>query len=336
MSLSSLSKALEKEGFVSDEKATPKNFLDTGLPHLNDILAGNPNLGLPSGRITEIAGESQSGKTMLATRLMISAQHQGGFAGFWDHERSYDLRLSVKQGMKDDPNQWLYRVGKSFEGSLVDSIKVARLIRENEYISPNAPIVFVYDSFASMVPVSKLGKDVDAFTMADTTALARAASASLPTFTTQVSDYNVCAVFLNQMADTMDMYGPKTKTKGGRSLPFYASVRLFLKGKEIKEKGKLIKKEMTIETRKNKVYMPHQEVEVDFVFSPDGSGDFDILRSYVKHLKELGAIEVSGAWVTWEGRRLQGINTLVDELSVDPVAGLDKLKAIHDTFRALR
>jgi RecA/RadA recombinase len=340
-----IAKVLEKElGIVSEDGSTPKNYLDTGIPQLNAILTGDPMRGIPSGRITEISGESSSGKTMLATRLMISAQKQGGMAIFFDHERSYRRELSVRQGMSIEAGKFIYRDGRMLEKSLVEAVGIAKLVRERKMIPDSAPIVVIFDSFAAMVPMSKLyskgptgkltEKGVDEYTMNDTTALARAASACLPAFKIQVNDYNMCAVFLNQLAETMDMHGPKTKTKGGKSLPFFADVRLTLGGKDIKEavSGRLIKKELTVTTKKNKLFMPWQKCDVDFVFERDGSGDFEIIATYAKYLKNLKAIDGSGAWLTFDGERINGMTKLVEMLNADPVKGLSRLRKVHAEY----
>lgn len=333
MSLEALEKLLAKEGIESDDAyAAPKNFLDTGLPHLNDIICGDPEGGLPDGRIAEIFGESSSGKTMLLSQLFISAQKQGGFAALWDHERSYDIRLSLKQGLDNSKTRWLYKQGKTFEQSLVESIKVARVIREKEMIPHDAPIIHGFDSFASMVPKSKMEKELDENTMNDMTALSRVASAILPAYNQHVSDLGICAVFLNQMAASMEMYGPATKTKGGKSLPFYASVRLGLKGDEIKDKKVVKGKKMTITTKKNKIYMPYQSVQADFFFKRDGSGEFDILGSYVDYLKDIGVIETSGAWIKWGGETFQGTAKLKEHYGAFE-DGLEQLVRLHKEWK---
>lgn len=345
MSLNELSSLLADAGFESDEKSYPKNFLNTGLPHLNDIIAGDPEKGIPSGRMIEIAGESSSGKTMLASMLMISAQKQGGFAGFWDHERSYDVRLSIKQGMSVDSSQWLYKKGQSFEKSMVDAKKVALIIREKAKLPIDKPIVFVFDSFASMVPLSKIEdskgktKEVDEYSMNDTTALARAASAVLPAVKIWVDDLNVCMVFLNQMAETMSMYGEKTKTKGGKSLPFYADIRLMLSGSEVYagtgDNKKLSKKEMKIHTKKNKIYMPKLTVKSDFIFEEDGSGSFDVIGSYADYLKDIGAIKSAGPRVEWGGGK-PFMSQVKEELnSLGEEAALQTLKELHKQHIAI-
>jgi RecA/RadA recombinase len=331
----SIEDLFSKAGIESDsDNASPVNFLDTGIPQLNSIISGDPKKGLPSGRIAEISGESASGKTMLATRLMISAQQQQGFAMFFDHERAYEKHLSVKQGMRDDKNSWLYREAKIFEQSLDQCLAYAKLLRENEAIPPTAPIVAIFDSFAAMVPMITASKNATERTMNDTTALSRAASRELPSFNTDVNDLGICAVFLNQLADTMAMHGPKKKTKGGNSLPFYASTRLHIKGEAVKKNGILQKKIMHISTVKNRLRKPGEIVGVDFVFNNDGSGDFDILGGYARFLKTLGAIEGSGAWLMFEGQRYNGIDKLVEELYLKPSDSVLRLKNAHTDFLA--
>lgn len=329
--MSTIEHFLKKAGIESDEQSAPTCWLDTGLPNLNEVVSGDFEKGLPSGRVIELSGGSSSGKTMLSTQVMKSAQNQGGFAAFFDHEHSYDGRLSLKQGMSLDPSKFLYRDGISFEGSIVDAQKIAVTIRENKLIEANAPIVFVFDSLAAMVPLSKLSKDVDAYTMNDTTALARATSAVLPAFATKCKEYNVCAIFINQLRDTMDMYGPKEKTAGGKAIDYYTSVRIKLSGKLIKEKTTLIRNEVTATIIKNKVSAPFKEAKFDFVFNEDGSGDFDVLRSYANYLADIGCIERSGSRVKWEDG--SPYMSEVIKMLRDDTNAVKRLQDMHRAFR---
>lgn len=315
------------------DKVAPTVFLDTGIPQLNSILTGDPTKGLPCGQVSEISGESGSGKTMLASRLMISAQQKGGIAMFYDFERAYHLSLSVKQGLDASPSRFFYKKAQCMEAALSDCLEKGKAIRENNLVPPDAPIVAIFDSFAAMVPKSMMltgkGKEkaVDEYTMNDQTALARAASLVLRPFTIEVNDMNICAVFLNQLADTMATHGPAKKTKGGNSLPFYASTRISIKGNDLWNKAappKRIGKEMTFSTIKNRTRRPFEATQVDFLFQADGSGLFDIVGHYVAYLRNVGVIESAGAWLTFEGNRYHGSNALAEELERDPNA-LDRL-----------
>lgn len=328
----SIEDLFSKEKFKDSDvdKTLPTVFLDTGIPQLNSILTGNPTKGLPCGQITEISGESGSGKTMIASRLMINAQRQGGFAMFYDFERAYHLDLSVKQGLDISRNKFYIDKSLCMETALEDCLERAKLIREHDALPLEAPIVAVFDSFAAMVPksmltsASKKEKGIDDFTMNDQTALSRAASLVLKPFTIRVNDYNICAVFLNQLAATMETHGPTTKTKGGKSLPFYASTRISITGKDMwDEKAKpprRIGKEMTFETIKNRTRRPFEKTQADFIFQADGSGEWDVVSKYIAYLKNVNVIESSGAWLTFEGNRYHGSASLAAELEASPNA----------------
>lgn len=341
MSLNELEKLLTKEGLKSDEGAERTDFIDTGIPHLNYILSNSPYGGLTQGKITEISGESMSGKTMLLSQIFISAQRAGGYSSLWDHEEAYNQSLSVKQGLDISVSKWLYRKGKAFETSLVEAVKQGRLIRGSNLIAPTTPVVAGFDSFAAMIPLSQLEskvngkvveKDMDAYTMNDTTAQARVASTVLKVYNRRAGENNITSVFLNQLAATMDMYGPETKSKGGKSLPFYADSRIFIKGTEIKEKGVLLGKDMTITVIKNRNRPPGDNIKIRFTFDrTTGAGHFDILGSYVDFLKGEGVIETSGAWIKWNGETFQGIQKVKDHYAALP-DGLEQLKKLHQEF----
>lgn len=336
--------AKEMKGEDSDvDNIIPSVYLDTGIPQLNSILTGDPAKGLPSGQVTEIFGESGSGKTMLASRIMISAQQKDGFAMFYDFERAYHLALSVKQGLDPSRNKFFYRKAQCMEEALEDSVQRCRLIRNSGILPDTAPIVVIFDSFAGMVPKSmmfggdKKAKGIDDYTMNDQTSLARAASLVLKPFTIEMNDLNVCAVFLNQVAASMEMHGPTTKTKGGKSLPFYASTRIGIDGKDLWSSGSVktrIGKEMTFTTFKNRIRRPFEKTQCDFIYQSDGSGSWDIMPKYLAYLKNINVIKSRGAWTDFEGKSYNGISKLIEELEADPTA-IERLVEAQLEFIAL-
>lgn len=315
------------------DSAMPNIYLDTGIPQLNSILTGDPTKGLPSGQITEIAGESGSGKTMLASRIMINAQQKGGFAMFYDFERAYHLHLSVKQGLDPSRGKFLLQKAYCMEEALEDSLVRAKLLRESGLLAPEAPIAVVFDSFAAMVPKSmmltgaKKEKGIDDYTMNDQTALSRAASLVLKPYTIEVNDLNICAVFLNQVAATMETHGPSTKTKGGKSLPFYASTRIGIDGKDLWSDDKTpirLGKVMTFLTVKNRTRRPFEKTQADFLYTSDGAGEWSLMSTYIAYLKNIKVIQTSGAWTKFDGKNYNGIDKLIEDLNSDG-NGMDRL-----------
>ena len=69
-----MNKAVGITGITEDKIA----YMDSGIPPLNKITSGRFDGGFPSGKMIEIYGESSSGKTLIATNLMIAAQKAGG------------------------------------------------------------------------------------------------------------------------------------------------------------------------------------------------------------------------------------------------------------------
>ena len=68
-----LAASLEKAIGKNDTVQEVTNWIDSGYPPLNEILSGDAITGgFPFGRIIEIYGPSSSGKTVLATLMMIT------------------------------------------------------------------------------------------------------------------------------------------------------------------------------------------------------------------------------------------------------------------------
>ncbi|MCH8476055.1 MAG: DNA recombination/repair protein RecA, partial [Opitutales bacterium] len=156
----------------NDEESTVRHFLDTGFPPLNHASVSDWDGGFPVGRMIEIAGPASSGKTAIATAAMAAAQKAGGVAGFMDHERSFSLVLAPRLGLDTTPGRFIFKKPRTFEHSLQICIIAANHIRKNKLIPKDAPICWVFDSLASMVPQSALyemknGKNVGDKSIAD-------------------------------------------------------------------------------------------------------------------------------------------------------------------------
>lgn len=327
-----------KLGGVSPSVFT-RHYLDTAYPPLNEVISGDLELGLPSGQLVMIAGPSACGKTMISTQMMISAQKQGGFAAFFDYETQYQIKLAKKQGLDDDPEKFQYYLPETFEEGIRDAINLAQMIRDNDAIPKDAPIVFVFDSLYMMTPASKLASIKEALakgtklSMHDNYALSAACSAWFPSISRDFNRLGVTAIFLNQVRRKLDMYGNEIYTFPGGDEPYYAcSTVLVLTAKDVSEgvglAKRLVKKEVTVLTKKSRNTMPMQKIRYDFVFKKDGTGDFDVIGSYADHLQEKGIIPSAGPRVEWKGGK-PFMKQVKEELYADPVKGLQALKDLH-------
>lgn len=308
MNTDELSNALLNAIGENDDSATVHSFLNTGYPPFNRILSGKYDGGLPVGRITEIAGPPSSGKTLVSTVAMAAAQAQGGISGFCDHERSFDKDQARRNGLDVDMPKFIYKKPRTFEDSLQVCIDVAKLVREKNMIDEGAPICWVFDSLASMVPQSVLmdknGKERDYGdrSMHDNTALARATSAWFPVFAQHCEEYDISAIFLNQIRQKPGViYGDNTTTPGGDSPKFYASIRVMLSASALKKGTEVVGQKVKVRTPKNKIIKPFQSTQYLFRFDDEGRGSIDVEGSLIDFLIEHSYLERKGAWVTFKG-----------------------------------
>jgi len=324
MSAAALAKLMHDAIGENDEVQEVPGWLDSGFPPLNMVMSGSYAHALPYGRIVEIYGPSSAGKTAIATLFMAAAQAKGGIAGFNDHEKTFDLNMAKQVGLQDTFPYWIYKRPQTWEESNTIAMKGAEAIRGNKLIPPEAPVVWVFDSVAAMIPKSvffdKDGKKrgIDELTMNDTTALARVSSTTLKSVNAMTNDFNTCMLYLNQVRTKPGVaYGDPTTTPGGSSMEFYASIRLSLTRSRVME-GTGSDKEMTgqiitIKAVKNKVARPFQSCTLRMKFGDDGMVKFDFTTSLLEYMKDNALIDYSKPYITWEGKKYH-LNALADHI----------------------
>jgi protein RecA len=304
-------------------------WLDTGFKPLNHALSGSYNKGLPCGRIIELFGDESTGKTMIATSAMIAAQKAGGIAVFNDHERSFIPQLAERAGLDLTPGKYVYQTPRTFEQSITNTFKFITAVREKKAIPDESPILVVFDSLASMVPKSKLSKEIDEQGMNDSLALAKACSAVFPVMQLHASEFNVCILILNQQREKPGvMFGDATTTPGGKAPKFYSSIRVQLGRamiKDAKDKSIVLGQEIKAKVVKNKVSRPYQRCEWRFMFREDGTGFLDAVGSTVDFCAENELIEKSGPRLMWGGKKYYR-KALVDYINENNLK--DELEAL--------
>lgn len=313
-----LLKALDKEIGKNSDAACVTQFIDTGYPPLNKIMSGRYDGGLPFGRMVELYGGSSSGKTAIATRWMINAQKMGGIAIFVDWERSFDVDMAISMGLSTERPYWIYARPKTWEEGNIVATKACRVIRESKVIAEDAPIIAIFDSIASALPKSSSGKEIDEFTMNDTTALARVTSTTLKNQAQQCADYNATYVYLNQVRDSMSMYGSSVTTPGGKAMEFYATVRLELSRQKImQESGKdkeMIGQNINVKCTKSKMTAPFKSCQIRMSFDELGMASFDEASSLIDYLITKSVFPAKG-YIEWKEAKFNGRKQLSNHIN---------------------
>lgn len=107
--LKNLRKSTGAVNILESPIAKVTDFISTGSYALNRILSGNIYNGIPTGRITTIAGESQAGKSLVAANILIEALKNDkiDFAIIFDTEGGVPVDYIEQSGVDMEKVQYV-------------------------------------------------------------------------------------------------------------------------------------------------------------------------------------------------------------------------------------
>jgi recombination protein RecA len=130
------------------------------------------------------------------------------------------------------------------------------------------------------------------------------------------------------------MYGNPETTTGGRALKFYASVRIDVrKSDTLKDGSTPYGTKVKCKIVKNKVAPPFKVVEFEMIYGKGISKSGEIVDMGI----ELGIIEKSGSWFSFEGQRIgQGKDNARKFLEDTPDAAAEIERLVREKAAAAR
>ena len=271
--------------------------------------------GYPRGRIIEIYGPESSGKTTLALHAIAEVQKTGGRAAFIDVENAIDPVYAKNLGVNID--DLLLSQPDSGEQALEITSMLVR---------SGAIDLIIVDSVAALVPQAELDG-----TMSDNSIglQARLMSKALRNLAREMNKNKCTVIFINQLREKIGiMFGNPETTTGGRSLRFYASVRIEIrKGEAIKQGTEIVGNKTNVKIAKNKVAPPFKTAQIEIRYGEGISRLAEIIDLGV----EYDLLEKSGTWFSYKGEKIgQGKENARIYLKEHPEIAEELEKQIRD------
>lgn len=245
--------------------------------------------GVPRGRVMEIYGPEASGKTTLALHIIAEAQSQGeGIGAFIDAEHALDLAYAKRLGVKTDD----LLISQPDHGE--QALEIAETL-----VRSGAIDVLVIDSVAALVPKAEIEGEMGDAHMG---LQARLMSQALRKLTATIARSQTVVVFINQIRMKIGvMFGNPETTTGGNALKFYASLRMDIRRiGALKDGDSIIGGRTRVKVVKNKLAPPFKEAEFDILYGAGISHEGEL----VDLGSEIGILEKSGAWYSFNGERI--------------------------------
>jgi recombination protein RecA len=233
--------------------------------------------GLPKGKLIEVAGLPSGGKSVLCSWIAASIQKSGGTVALVDMEKSFDSRYARNVGLD---TKGLVFLSPEIGETALDAV--------NELIESGAIDLIVIDSIDALVSQKEFDEDLGKDSMA---LRARLVSKWARRAIQLMARTGTTILAINQLRDTMSMYGPKTVTSGGKAIEFYSSIRIECRKKEdIKSGQEKVGIRIALKNTKNKCSTPYRTYETEMMFK----GGFNMAMEMIDAALEDGVVTMRG------------------------------------------
>lgn len=284
--------------YALDDSDNPSNvydFISTGCDALDLAISNRPNGGLPVGRIAEITGLEQTGKSVLCASIIAQTQKKGGMGIFIDTENAVSKEFFQMLGVDISRDKFLY-VSESEIENIFEAIDV--IIGKSIEQKNKKYITICVDSIAGATTRTEMESDYGKDGYATTKALV--ISKAMRKLTQMIGRGKITLVLTNQLRQILNAqpFAEQWTSPGGKAIPFHATVRIRLnnmgkiKGPRVNNMEPIVGQKIQAKIVKNRVGPPHTYADYDFYFS---SG-IDNYGSWLTILKKHNLIKSGGAW----------------------------------------
>ena len=283
----------EFASFVSDGIAAGdvESFVDTGSYMFNAVVSGSLFGGLPSNKITALAGESGTGKTFFCLSVVRNFLDLDPNAGVIYFETESAISKQMIESRNIDSKRMIIFPVDTIEEFRTQAVRIIDKYMEQPK-EERKPLMFVLDSLG-MLATNKEVKDAsDDKNVRDMTK-AQLTKSVFRILTLKLGKANIPMLVTNHTYDVVGAYVPTKEMGGGSGLKYSASTIIYLGKKKEKDGTDFIGNVIKCEAKKSRLTREGSKVETRLFFDERG-----LERHY--GLLELG--ERAGIWQNKAGR----------------------------------
>ena len=255
------------------------SYIDTGSFLFNALLSGSVFGGLPSNKITALAGESATGKTYFALGMVKHFLDSNPDAGvlYFESESAIPKELIIQRGI--DPTRMVILPVVTIQEFRTQTIKILDMyLAENE----QKPMMFVLDSMGNLSTTKELE---DTAAGSDTRDMTRAQiiKAAFRVLTLKLGRANVPLIVTNHTYDVIGSFFPTKEMGGGSGLKYAASSIIYLSKKKDKDGTEVIGNIIHCKNQKSRLTIENKMVDVRLGYQSGIDRYYGLLEFGEKH-----------------------------------------------------
>jgi len=273
----------EYASLVSDgvEAGDVDSFIDTGSYIFNGLLSGSIYGGLPSNKITAIAGESATGKTFFLMGMVKSFLDDNPDAGvlYFESESAITQQMVIDRGI--DPQRMVIIPVTTVQEFRTQAIKVL-----DSYLAKNVadrkPIMLCLDSLGMLSTTKEVEDTSDGKETRDMTR-AQVLKAAFRVLTLKLGRAKVPMVVTNHTYDSMGSLFPTKEMGGGSGLKYAASSIVFLSKKKDKDGTEVVGNIVHCKNHKSRLTIENKMVDVRLSYDKGLDRYYGLLELAIKY-----------------------------------------------------
>ena len=242
------------------------HYVDTGSYIFNALCSGSLYGGIPSNKVTALAGETSTGKTFFAlsvVRNFLEANPTGGVI-YFETESAISKEMIESRGI-DSQRMVLFPVSTIEEFRTQACRIVDKYMKEPK----REPMMFVLDSLG-MLSTTKEMEDISNDKQVRDMTKSQLIKGAFRVLTLKLGQAKIPMIVTNHTYDVIGSYIPTKEMGGGTGLKYAASTIIYLGKKKEKDGTTLVGNIIKCEAKKSRLTKEGSKIETRLYFDARG------------------------------------------------------------------